>query len=282
MLYIVVIILCVVLVFSPVWAAQNQPSLMLAKTGHIHALPDKPNAYVVSEKLDGIRAIWTGKTLLTRQGNVIHAPDWFTEPLPNQMLEGELWLARNTFSQLYSITSKHTPSSEEWQNVKFMLFDLPTSEQPFSKRVTTLERITAELNLSHVDVIKHHSFEHFHELEDYYNHVIKDGGEGLMLNLANANYETGRNSALLKIKPYYDDEATVVGHQTGKGKFENMLGALIVKNSKGQKFKIGTGFTTHERQNPPQKGETDTYKYFGLTNTGLPRFASFLRVNKEP
>src|SRR5207302_10511676 len=31
----------------------------------------------MSEKLDGVRAFWTGKVFQSRLGNVLHAPDWF-------------------------------------------------------------------------------------------------------------------------------------------------------------------------------------------------------------
>src|SRR5262249_29125649 len=48
----------------------------------------------MSEKLDGVRAYWTGKGFLSRQGNVYHAPDWFVQGLPDVPLDGELWLGR--------------------------------------------------------------------------------------------------------------------------------------------------------------------------------------------
>ena len=56
-----------------------------------------------------------------------------------------------------------------------------------------------------------------------------------------------------------------------------MLGALLVENGDGLRFRIGTGFKDKDRKNPPPIGTVITYKYFGKTNKGLPRFASFLR-----
>jgi DNA ligase-1 len=282
MVYIIIALFCIVLALSPVWSAQSPPPpLMLAKTANLYSLDNKPNAYIVSEKFDGVRAIWTGKKFISRQGNLINAPDWFTAPLPTTVLEGELWLRRNAFSELNSIVSKHEPIDSEWQQVQFMVFDLPSSRLPFNERVMTIERIASELNTHHIKAIEHHQFDDFKSLEVYFKQVIENGGEGVMLNLANANYTQGRQSALLKLKPYYDAEATVIDHIEGKGKFEDMLGALLVKNAQGQKFKVGTGFSEAERQNPPKRGDVITYKYFGYTRTGLPRFASFLRINNQ-
>lgn len=59
--------------------------------------------YLVSEKFDGVRAIWTGKQFVTRQGNPINPPKWFTAPLPDVWLDGELWTKRGAIfcSQWY-------------------------------------------------------------------------------------------------------------------------------------------------------------------------------------
>ena len=99
-----------------------------------------------------------------------------------------------------------------------------------------------------------------------------------MLHLADAYHQPGRNNALLKLKPYFDDEAVVIAHLPGRGKYTGMLGALRLRNAQGIEFSVGTGFTDSERANPPPVGATVTYKYHGYTNNGLPRFASFLRL----
>ncbi len=50
-----------------------------------------------------------------------------------------------------------------------------------------------------------------------------------MLHLASAPYLTGRSDALLKLKPYLDAEAVVVGYQPGRGKLAGQVGALEVE-----------------------------------------------------
>jgi DNA ligase-1 len=54
--------------------------------------------------------------------------------------------------------------------------------------------------------------------------------------------------------------------------------ALQVETADGKRFQIGTGFTDAVRDKPPAIGTSVTYTYRGLTNSGLPRFASYLRV----
>ena len=102
-----------------------------------------------------------------------------------------------------------------------------------------------------------------------------------MLRQAESQYEPGRSPTLLKVKPYDDAEATVIGHLPGKGKFAGKLGSLRVRTPAGREFSVGTGFTDAQRESPPPVGTVITYRFRGLTSKGLPRFASFLRVRKD-
>ena len=118
-------------------------------------------------------------------------------------------------------------------------------------------------------------------LQSKLKEIVKAGGEGLMLHRADAPYITGRNDALLKLKPLDDAEATVLGYVPGKGKYEGKMGALRVETAEGKRFQIGTGFTDAVRANPPAIGTLVTYTYRGFTKNGLPRFASYWRVREK-
>jgi DNA ligase 1 len=102
-----------------------------------------------------------------------------------------------------------------------------------------------------------------------------------MLHRADALYKTGRSDTLLKMKPWEDAEAVVIGHVPGKGKYAVVLGALRVRTSDGREFSLGTGFSDEQRRNPPPVGAVVTYRYHDLTVGGLPRFASFLRIRTD-
>ncbi|MDA6066813.1 DNA ligase [Idiomarina abyssalis] len=237
--------------------------------------------YLVSEKYDGIRAIWTGSELLTRQGNQISAPEWFTAQLPHVWLDGELWIKRQNFEDLSSIVRTQIPEEERWREVQYMVFDMPDAQLPFEERYKNYSNLIEQINTEHIKAVKQQRFHSNHELSEHLKAMVENGAEGLMLHLATAPHQSGRSDALLKLKPYFDDEAEVIAHLPGKGKYTGMLGALRVRNQQGIEFSIGTGFTDAERANPPPVGSIITYKYHGYTNNGVPRFASFLRIREE-
>ena len=162
--------LCLVGAFSSVGYCLDALPVQLAK---LYRSDMNVSAFLVSEQYDGIRAVWKNGRLQTRNGEPIHAPDWFTESLPKTWLDGEL------------------------------------------------------------------------------------------------------------LKTHMDDEAVVIGHLPGKGKYTGMMGAIKVRwiddTGKAVVFKIGTGFSDRDRAFPHGIGSTITFKYYGVTKKGIPKFASYLR-----
>ena len=260
------------------YAENSKPELTLAKTykGQVDL-----SQYLVSEKLDGVRAYWDGKQLVSRQGNIFPAPDWFIKNFPEKSLDGELWLARGKFQKLLSIVSKKVAIEEEWQEIAYYVFDLPNSSKLFSQRLNIFRRLVNQTNSQYLRAIEQYRIVNHSELMLQLNNIVELGGEGLMLHRADAVYKKGRTRDLLKVKPYYDAEAIVVAHTQGKGKFLGMLGAILVKTPEGQQFRIGTGFSLEQRRFPPPIGIIITYTYHGKTDRGIPRFASFLRVRRK-
>lgn len=237
--------------------------------------------YLVSEKLDGVRAIWDGEQLRFRSGKLIQAPKWFVDALPAQPLDGELWLGRGRFERLSGIVRRESPIGEEWRQVRYMIFELPGSAGSFRERAGRIERLVAQAGVPWLEAVRQEAVSDRPSLQAKLANVLKAGGEGLMLHLADAPYESGRSDTLLKLKPWLDAEAVVVGHRPGKGKYAGQLGALRVRLPDGRQFSLGTGFTDEQRRAPPEIGATVTYRYRELTASGLPRFASFLRRRDE-
>ncbi|HID83191.1 MAG TPA: DNA ligase [Chromatiales bacterium] len=273
----IVLVIFVLLSFSA-QADTVTPALTLAKIYHEGI---DVSQYWVSEKLDGVRAYWDGEKLMSREGNVFAAPEWFIENFPAYPLDGELWLGRNQFEQLVSIVRKQMPVESEWRNVRYMVFELPDETDTFTKRYSLLKQRLTQLNNPYLNVIKQYRLKDHAALMKNLEEVVQAGAEGLMLHRADAPYQTTRTDDLLKVKPYFDAEARVIAYLPGKGKYRNMMGALLVETEEGKRFKIGTGFSDAERENPPPIGSVVTYKYHGLTRKGVPRFASFLRVRND-
>lgn len=255
------------------------PPAMLA---NVYRSDTRLTDYLVSEKLDGVRGYWDGEKLLTRGGERIEAPAWFTAGWPGFPLDGELWVGRGQFSQAVSIVRQKTPDDAAWRTLSFMVFDLPAHPGPFAERNEALKPLLAGLGLPWVRHVEQFKVASRAELRVAFDRVVNNGGEGLMLHRAASIYQAGRSDDLLKLKPYDDAEAKVIAHLPGKGKHKGVLGALLVETAEGQRFRIGTGFSDAERRNPPAPGSWVTYRHIGLNEaSGIPRFASFMRVRQD-
>lgn len=263
----------------PAWTqAPAPPPLLLAE---VLGPEVDVSRYLVSEKYDGVRAVWDGKVLRFRSGREVAAPRWFKEKLPAQPLDGELWLGRGRFEALSAIVRRAEPVDAEWRQLKYMVFELPGAPGSFAERAKRIREVVAAVGWEQLVAVEQAPAKDRAELQARLDRVVKEGGEGLMLHLAEAPYVTGRSDVLLKLKPLLDTEAVVVAHVPGRGKYKGLLGALRVRTPEGREFLLGTGFSDEVRRNPPAVGATVTYAYRGLTRTGLPRFASFLRVRES-
>lgn len=260
-------------------AAADAPALLLAKLDGPHI---DPRHYLVSEKLDGVRAYWDGRSLRFRSGRSVAAPASFLARLPaGQALDGELWLGRRMFDTLSGRVRAEQPDEAAWQPIRYMLFELPGAPGRFDERLQRLADIARAAAWPALQLVPHRRVADRTELQALLEATVRDGGEGLMLHRADAPYTTGRSDLLIKLKPQWDQEAVVVGHRAGRGKYQGMMGALELELPNGQRFLLGTGFSDAQRRDPPPIGATVTYRYRELTPAGLPRFASFLRMQDK-
>lgn len=265
-------------IYFPLFAAEAAPQFLLAQQ---YKSGLDVTQYLISEKYDGVRAMWDGKTLQTRQGNTINVPNWFTKDFPTTPLDGELWLARSEFDALSGAVRKDMPVDAEWRKITYRIFELPNAKGTFEMRAKRIVELVNNANLPHLKAVVQFRVKNEVELKKRLKQVVANGGEGLMLHRADAEYITGRNAALIKLKPLFDAEATVIAHTFGRGKYTGKLGALVVETADGIRFKLGTGFSDAQRENPPKIGSLVTYTYKDKTKNGKPKFASFLRVRDE-
>jgi len=256
---------------------KDGPPLLLAQTWDNAAdLTD----WWMSEKLDGVRAFWDGKQFLSRQGNVYHAPDWFVAGLPGAALDGELWIGRKQFQRTVSIVRRQD-KSDHWKDVRFLVFDAPRCQGGFEERLKFLAETLDAKRQPYARLHEQSRCPGLAQLREELARVESLGGEGLMLRQPGSAYEAGRSFTLLKIKSFRDAEAVVLSHQPGKGKFKGMLGALGVQLPDGTEFSVGTGLSDAERMHPPPAGSLITFRYQELSDGGVPRFPSFVRVCKK-
>jgi DNA ligase-1 len=237
--------------------------------------------YWKSEKLDGIRALWDGKHLYTRNGNRIYVPKWFVAKLPNVHLEGELWAGRGNFHIVQSTVLDHTPSDTAWRQIDFMLFDMPGAAGDYQTRYYNILHWVSVIDEAHIGYIEHVPILSEELLFQQLDNIDKWNGEGIMLRKITSRYQVGRNNDLLKLKRHHDAEATVIGYKGGMGKYKGMMGSILVQTEAGVEFYIGSGFSDKMRLVPPEIGSRITFRYNGFTQNGKPKFARFVREKSE-
>nr|WP_314240275.1 DNA ligase [uncultured Campylobacter sp.] len=251
--------------------------------------------WLVSEKLDGVRAYWDGRNLLSRNGKILAAPEGWSAHFPPFALDGELYTARGEFEKIQSIVMDKMPSATAWSEIKFYVFDVPEASGGLLERLSELEKFILQNPQAgqNLKIIKQVKVKDNAEFEAFAEAVIAKGGEGAVVREPNAPYERKRSKNALKYKKFKDAECEVTAINAGTGKYVGLMGSVTCKAlsaagsnldeqiASGVKFKIGSGFSDEERANPPKIGSIITYKYQNLTAKGVPRFPVFLRVRED-
>ena len=91
----------------------------------VYAADVNVTQYWASEKFDGVRAQWNGRSLRFRGSGIVPAPAWFTANFPAVPLDGELWIGRDQFDALSGTVRKVEPLDAEWRQVRYLIFELP-------------------------------------------------------------------------------------------------------------------------------------------------------------
>ena len=281
------------------------------------SVSDPPIGWWLSEKWDGIRAIWDGHKFISRGSSVgnpkvyTYVPEWFTLLMPPGIaLDGEMWIARGEFSKVSALSNLKPGSKlsekqidEKWNNVKYKVFDLPGNNKPFEERMKFLQTIIkdrcelwkkendTECQLEFTNQIKIESME---QLIDIYKSITQQGAEGVMLRAPGSPYELKRSKYLLKYKIKEDSEAIVKKYIQGDGRLQGLLGSLrceLILDSKpsGIMFNIGTGFTDEQRERYSEKNtefsipinSIVSFSYMELSKDSVPRHPVYRGVRHD-
>lgn len=263
--------------------------------------------YFVSEKFDGIRALWDGQNMFSKSGKILAIPRCFSEKLAildlqkGDFVEGELWIDYGAFEEISSIVRRKNPTCEDFSKVKYLIFNAHTAISHCEKReairgnpyciqkydsvfdmAQNLAKIVpfCDSTNAQICVIRQMRVDSQKELSDFFNAVIAKGGEGVIV----------RDSRVaFKLKPQNDAECKIVDFSRGKGRIRGKVGAIICesladKNSGikgGVIFRIGSGLSDAMRENPPKIGTIITYKFSGVSKNGIPKHTRFLRIYAE-
>jgi len=250
----------------------SKPDLLLLKTYK----DQNTTNWVMSEKLDGIRAYWDGNQLLTRNGKKIYAPEWFTKDYPKFELDGELWTKRDDFENISSIVRDKIPS-KEWSKIKHYIFEVPNAKGGLFER---LEQVKSYEN-EYIKILPQVIIRNIQHQKNYLNEIELQNGEGIVVRNPNVLYINKRTSQALKVKNFKDTECKIIGFTKGKGKYLDKVGAIICQLPNQITFKIGSGMDNNFRKNPPKIGTMITFKYQNFTKYGKPRFPVYLRIREN-
>ena len=282
-----VTLLLICLLLSLTASAQKQaqkptqpPNLFLLKT---YDGSQDVIGWVMSEKLDGVRGIWDGTRLMSRAGNILHAPQWFVRDFPPFALDGELWTKRADFENITSIVRRQKPD-DRWTMVSYNIFEVPHQAGGLLDRLDVLGAYLQHHPSNHLKIIPQTKISAKSHLQQFLAQINAAGGEGVVVRNPLTSYQTGRLSSALKVKKHLDTECVVQEILPGKGKYVGKMGSITCRMTDhmvgSHVLKIGSGFSDAMRAAPPPVGSTITFKYYGLTKKGKPRFPVFLRIRK--
>lgn len=186
---------------------------------------------------------------------------------------------------------------------------------PATQFITTVELMKQQQIENDVVVVHKQERLPFSEMEavarmkELCTKVVEAGGEGLILRKDISNWVPERSHNLLKVKPTEDAEGVVVGYVSGRetdkgSKLLGLMGALVIRLANGQELEL-SGFTDYEREfegpeatrwateHPGEtmpaeystihfkRGSVVTFKYRGLSNTGIPNEARYFRKRSD-
>lgn len=289
------------------------------------------NGWLWSEKLDGQRCFWDGGVsrgrlksevpwanvvkdsrykvapvatgLWSRYGNVICAPDWFLDRLPEGvLLDGELWMGRRRFNETRSVVSR-LDGGDEWKGVRYHVFDIPS---PFQfcgsgkinkganwkefvfpareavawfdmKPLVWFQDVGKQLNKYENEIVRPvPQMEVFGSVGAILDDVLGEipDAEGIVIRRPDSYWQARRVDFCQKVLRVRMDEAAVIGWKYGTGKYEGMVGAIQVAGEvDGRSVTFWLNIRGDELRVPSAwpNGKLVRYEYMEITPDGKPR-----------
>lgn len=279
------------------------------------ASSDVPDIYtqvswpkIIQPKLDGLACLAVNGVAMSRTMKPI--PNKYVQKVFGELqlhgLHGELMVAGD-FNDVQSALMRESGEPD----FHYVAYDKWDSEAKYTSRLLLVGEEVFTLNNKHVAYINYTFVNNPLDCVNTLNDYINAGYEGAMLRDPNSLYKQGRHTlksqALMKLKKFFDDEATIIGFEEkmhnenekttderGYSKRShkqegmvpaNTLGALVVK-WKDVEFKIGSGYSDKQRQElwgsrETLLGKPTTFKYQELSKYGVPRFPVWKCIREE-
>ena len=224
------------------------------------SIAENIKSYAISEKFDGVRGIWDGKEMFSKNGKKLAIPPCFAEKLAILELN---------------------PTCAEFESVKYLIFNAQLNESSdFLANLSKIQSILESHKTPQIRTITQHKFHSSKELQDFFDAVVAKGGEGVILRDSHTAF---------KLKAQHDAECKIIDYTRGKGRLSGKVGAIVCKSladknsgiKNGIIFRIGSGLSDEMRTNPPKIGTIITYKFSGVSKNSVPLHTRFWRVYRE-
>ncbi len=256
-------------------------------------------------KLDGVRCLSffvNGTvTYYSRNGKEFNNFSIFDNELKtmitskNWVIDGEVTGASNAEAFKGVTTQVRRKENVDNTKLRYHIFDLiPLGE--FLKQECTATQIDrtallqvfyfgADRETNNVRIVKGKVCNDFESVEKYYKKCLKKGYEGIILKAVNAKYRYKRSRCWSKIKPTDTIDVPIIALEEGEGKYEDMLGAMVV-DVNGVNVNVGGGFTDKQRKEFWEQGaklldKIIEVKYDIKTEDGSLRFPRFVKLRPD-
>lgn len=274
---------------------------------------------LVTTKVDGVRAIKVNGNLVSRSLKKI--PNILIRNALEELLpdgaDGELFVKPNFQKTVSVVMSVNTDITD--LNLVFYWFDwlYPNKNTPYYARINAMQNY-AMVHFDNNDsddlpikiiLLMPEQINNANQLNTYEQRALDEGYEGVVIRAPSGEYKYGRSTIregfMIKLKRFEDFEATIIDteemmhnfNEETKDNFNRIkrssakdnkvnsgiLGAIVAKTENGAIFKIGTGFTSRQKQYMWQErddliGKLVKYRNAGNSNDGIPKCAVFLGI----
>ena len=237
-----------------------------------------------SPKIDGVRGTYKRGKFYSRNGHEYMGLDHLKEQLADitQDIDGELIVPGVSFQ----VSSGWIRSDDPTPDAQFKMIDLPTINEPFIQRLTMMD----DLHFIGPDIhkIKRQMLQDLSEVKEFYRLCRRQGYEGAVITPYDYEYVGNRSYRWMKMKPLLTFDGLIHDVYEGKGKYEGMMGGVIVLFKNGVENKVGGGWSDHQRKVYWQQpeliiGRMIEIHYMEETDDGNMRHARFFdfRPDKE-
>jgi len=216
--------------------------------------------YIIQPKYDGIRCraipsltqVDNNYMLVSSDENIIYSVPHINKALSSirlqAELDGELYIHRESFETIQSITSRTVHMHPDYERIEFHIFDI-VNELPQMKRTVLIENLR-NIHPS-IKISPFYLCESLEEIMKTFDKIINQGYEGIIVRNFEAPYERKRSIWGMKFKPKKSDYYKIIGcveEVSQDGIPKDRLGALICESGDGNSFNVGTGFSEDVRK----------------------------------